>query len=328
MSISLNLGKWGAIFPVPNCVVDEEIKLASENQLKVLLFVLRNSSAVLTEKYVGEQLNILEEDVKDAILYWIDRGVLSKGGSLPQGEAVSEGKPLAEEKIKSEPNPEPKRLLTRPQKPDSVHVAERIGTDQELAALLQEIEVLFARPISSGDMATVVYLHDTVGLPYSVLLMLVNYGVSIGRTDMNFIERTGNKWANEEILTIERAEEKIRNLQIYGDAWGRVSAVFGIYNTGTPTTAQQTNANRWINEWHFTDEMLREAYERCVNKKNTFNITYTNGILKKWKKNNITNLKELKEYDEKMSASKKKAPSQNEASYDIEQYENFSLFDD
>ena len=50
------------------------------------------------------------------------------------------------------------------------------------------------------------------------------------------------------------------------------------------TKAQQENANRWINEWHFSDEMLREAYERCVNKKNSFNITYTNGILKNWNK--------------------------------------------
>ena len=323
LSINLNLGKWGAIFAVPNCVVDEEIRLASENQLKVLLFVLRNSTLSLTEKYVGEQLNIAQEDVKDAILYWIDRGVLASDGSIPKkemGETSIQEKSESGEKEISDKKPRP---VSRSQKPDSIFVAQRIDTDSELASLLQEVESLFGRPISSGDTATVVMLHDTDGLPYDVLMMLFHYCHSIGRDNMKYIEKMGIRWADEDITTIERAEEKITVLQMYGEAWNKVARIFGMNSTGSPTKAQQENANRWINEWHFSEEMLREAYERCVNKKNTFNITYTNGILK----NNINSLKELKEHDEKSSRTKRKKTSAEETSYDIEKYENFSLFD-
>ena len=191
------------------------------------------------------------------------------------------------------------------------------------------------KPISNGDTATLVMLHDTDGLPCDVLLMLIQYCHSIGKDNMRYIEKMAVGWASEEITTVERAEEKISNLEKYGEAWNRVALIFGIQNSGSPTKAQQENANRWINEWHFSDEMLREAYERCVNKKNSFNITYTNGILKNWNKRGINSLKELKEYEEK---SRKKSSENNgnngnkgdnnpQVSYDIDKYEEFSMFD-
>lgn len=329
MSIQLNLGKWGTIFPVPNCVVDEDIRLASENQLKVLLYILRNNGDNLTEKSVGEQLNIAEGDVKDAVSFWVDRGVLTSQGDIPQCERAESPDETPVE-IKKKPRP-----LSRVQKPDSIFVSRRISEDNDLATLVQETQVILGKPISNGDTATLVMLHDTDGLPCDVLLMLIQYCHSIGKDNMRYIEKMAVGWASEEITTVERAEEKISNLEKYGEAWNRVALIFGIQNSGSPTKAQQENANRWINEWHFSDEMLREAYERCVNKKNSFNITYTNGILKNWNKRGINSLKELKEYEEK---SRKKSSGNNgnngnkgdnnpQVSYDIDKYEEFSMFD-
>ena len=323
MSIQLNLGKWGTIFPVPNCVVDEDIRLASENQLKVLLYILRNNGENLTEKTVGEQLNIAEGDVKDAVSFWIDRGVLSAQGDIPQGDK-SENSHEPPVEVKKKPRP-----LSRVQKPDSIFVSRRINEDKELATLVQETQVILGKPISNGDTATLVMLHDTDGLPCDVLMMLIQYCHSIGKDNMRYIEKMAVNWASEEITTLERAEEKITNLERYGEAWNRVAMIFGIQNSGSPTKAQQENANRWINEWHFSDEMLREAYERCVNKKNSFNITYTNGILKNWSKRNISSLKELKEFEEK--SQRKTTPNGGgesaNVSYDIDKYEEFSMFD-
>lgn len=323
MSIQLNLGKWGTIFPVPNCVVDEDIRLASENQLKVLLYILRNNGENLTEKTVGEQLNIAQGDVKDAVSFWIDRGVLSEQGDIPQADKSEKSdKPPVE--VKKKPRP-----LSRVQKPDSIFVSRRINEDKELATLVQETQVILGKPISNGDTATLVMLHDTDGLPCDVLMMLIQYCHSIGKDNMRYIEKMAVNWASEEITTLERAEEKITNLERYGEAWNRVAMIFGIQNSGSPTKAQQENANRWINEWHFSDEMLREAYERCVNKKNSFNITYTNGILKNWNKRNISSLKELKEFEEK--SQRKSTPNGGgenaNVSYDIDKYEEFSMFD-
>ena len=43
MSYHINLGQWNSVFAVPASLVDQHIKLASEAQLKVLLYILRHS---------------------------------------------------------------------------------------------------------------------------------------------------------------------------------------------------------------------------------------------------------------------------------------------
>ena len=87
--------------------------------------------------------------------------------------------------------------------------------------------------------------------------------------------------------------------------------------------------------WGFNDEMITEAYERCVNTKGEYNIKYINAILKRWYEKRIFSLDELSKEE---NASKKTAKSKtsskgsvftaDNASFDITQYEKQSLFDD
>lgn len=374
MLIELNLGKWGSIFPVPNSVVDEDIKLATENQLKVLLYVLRHNGDTLTEEILSDKLGINSDDVTDALNFWVSREVLSNTYDLPLRDNASVQKskvqparetvsrnatprtnvpnptvnqvqqnpiPINQGSVNQMPvnstvqNVEPvkevkkPRPLSRQQKPDSVFVAQRLKEDKQLAELLEEVQNVFGKPISSGDIATLVMLHETDGLPCEVLMMLVYYCHSIGKDNMRYIEKMGVEWAANDITTLERADERIANMQTYGESWKRVSQIIGMYNSGYPTKAQQENSNRWVNEWKFSDEMIKEAYERCVNHKNKFNISYTNGILKNWHKNGITTLQELRDFEEKKSVSNSTNKNQEKqaVSYDIDSYEDFSMFD-
>ena len=332
MSIKLNLGNWGGIFPLPNIVVDKYIKRVSSDQLKVLMYMFRHCEEVLNEGSVGKAVGIKnEDDVKDAVRFWINEGIITKEGEIPAPSAqqesdntvaISDNNSYTEIKEKKKPRP-----LSRAQKPDSIFVSERLTNNEELSALLNEVQLIFGKPISGGDTATLVMLHETDGLPCNVLLMLVQYCHSIGKGNMRYIERVAVQWAADDIITIERAEKKIKDMEMYGEAWNTVARIFGIQNSGSPTKAQKENANRWLNQWGFSEEMLREAYERCVNTKNTFNITYTNGILKNWKKYNISSLKELKDFEDKKSTTNKQGKSRQQVSYDIEEYEEFSMFD-
>ncbi len=330
MSIKLNLGIWGGITPIPNIVIDKYLKIASENQLKVILYIMRHNDSSLTEESVAKALGIKNSsDVSDAVLFWINEGIITKEGSIPHNESSNlqentEQNAPADKQEKRKPRP-----ISRAQRPDSIFVSERLTNNKDLAALLEEVQMIFGKPISNGDTATLVMLHETDGLPCDVLLMLVQYCASIGKGNMRYIEKVAVQWAADEILTVERAEKKIADMEMYGEAWNTAANIFGIHNSGSPTKAQKENANRWLNEWHFSEEMLREAYERCVNKKNSFNITYTNGILKNWKKYNINSLKELKDFEEKSTKkSEKKSEAKTSAvSYDIEEYEEYSMFD-
>ncbi len=330
MSYKINLGVWGSVFAVPSALVDSHLKIATESQLKVLLYILRNSEKDNTAESVSKALSVHPDEVKNAVDFWIERSIITKtedGLSVVQPTADTTDSKNIETiaPVKQKP-----RAMSRAQRPDPMFVARRLTQDSSLALLMDEAQIALSKPLSSGDTATLVMLHDTDGLPCEVLALLINYCVSIGKGNMRTIERMGINWASEGIFSLADAEAKIMKLSQSNNAWEKVSRIFGLKNIGSPTKTQLELSDCWVNEWKFSDDMLREAYERCVNQKGEFNIKYINGILSKWFASSIFNLEDLAQHD--LNATKKvrkadKAEERN-ASYDLETFESKSLFKD
>ena len=91
MEYKINPMAFTGIFPVPNSLVDENIRLASVVQLKVLLFILRHGNDGMAEtELIAEALSLEGDDVKDAMIFWGERGLLLKDGQLPTASAVTE----------------------------------------------------------------------------------------------------------------------------------------------------------------------------------------------------------------------------------------------
>lgn len=335
MFCKINLGQWNSVFAVPSSVVDQHIKLASEAQLKVLLYLLRHAGEELTESAVASALRISEEETENAIRFWIERELFAPvEGGLAPSQSVSEAPAPV-----SAPAEEAKKLRTavsRAQRPDPAFVAKLLQEDASLAGLLEEAQTVLKKPLSSGDTATLVMLYDTFGLPCAVIALMMNYLASAGSANMRAIERCGIRWADDGIKTVEDAEREIEHMSNSRDAWKSVSTLFGIRNVGNPTKAQLEHADRWVNIWHFSDEMITEAYERCVDTKGVYNISYINAILKRWYEKGIKSLDTLKK-EEAASKNKPKPKKKSGkgsvfsvegASFDVKKYEEDSLFDD
>lgn len=333
MSYKINLGAWGSVFAVPSALVDSHLKIATESQLKVLLYILRNSDAENSVESIAKAVSVHPDEVKNAVDFWIDRELVASFDntlSVVKTQAQDEN---VESVVETTPQKKP-RAVSRSQRPDPTFVAKRLIENKDLADLMNEAQIALSKPLSSGDTATLVMLHDTDGLPCDVLLMLINYCVENGKGNMRAIERMGTQWAAEGIYSIESAEQKIMRLSQSSNAWTRVSRLFGIKNVGTPTKVQLAFADTWCNDWKFSDDMLLEAYERCVNTKGEYNIKYINAILSKWYSAKIFNLDDLKAADEstskqKKSNSKKTQNSINELDdYDIMMFKSKSLYND
>ena len=66
------------------------------------------------------------------------------------------------------PAPVARPMPTKPQMQD---VIKKQQADGEFSQLLHDASARFGRPISHGDMETLLYLYDTAGMPASVILM-------------------------------------------------------------------------------------------------------------------------------------------------------------
>ncbi len=337
MAYNINLGAWGSVFAVPSVVVDDHLKIASAYQLKVLLYLLKNNSTPLDENAIGEALNMHPDDVKDSLSFWVERKVISISedeiAPAKPVKTVTESFSVTTVMPEEEPK-KAKRPMSRPTRPEPGYVIKRLGSDPSLAMLMDEAQRIFGRMLSNAEAGTLVMLMDTDGLPVDVILMLLQYCADNGKGTMRYVEKIGIEWGSEGINTIDLAEDKIRSLTESYSCYNRVATTFGMKNVGSPTKKQLSLANQWVSTWSFSEDMLRLAYERCVDSKGELNMDYINGILKKWYMAGWKNPDDVeKEESEapkkpmKKAAKKKSNALESDASYDIDEYEKKSIFD-
>ena len=337
MSYSINLGSWNSVFAVPCSVVDDNLKLAGSVQLKVLLWVLRHAGEPFEAKDIADALGIDRADVGDAMLYWRENGLISVDGetlSPPASTAADEKvEPAPLQQKVAGPPEKPHHLLSRPQKPDSEFVAKRMAESKEIACLMQSAQQILGRLLSGGDLATLLMIHDDYGLPCDVIAMLIQYAVNAGRANMRYIEKAAIDWADNDINTHEKAEGRLNLLAKDQKAWRTVEQAVGSPHRA-PSKREESLAPIWVNEWKFSPEMIREAYDRTIDGAGKYQTAYMNKILERWHKDEITTAKqaadEEAEHVKARSSHKSgngKQEKQKKYTFDIDEYERTSMND-
>ena len=283
------------------------IRLSCSIQLKVLLVAIKEN---FKEKFNSEQISAeLKKDIADveeAIEFWVNLKIIKIINKSPKNISKSDKK--KDEKSS--------------QKISKDHITKRIQSDEEINYLLNAIETAVGRPLSGTDVSVILNLKDGEGMPCNVILMLIRYCVQIGKAATRYIEKVGIDWARNGIDTVELAEKKIQLLNNSKKIWKKFEKIAGIPDRA-PTKKEEETIFRWFNEWNFSESMITEAYEKCVNKKGAYILSYMDGIVKKWHTQNIKKLSDLN--NSKKNSNKKK--DIDRPSYDLEKYESFNIFE-
>ena len=279
------------------------IRLSCSIQLKVLLVAIKEN---FKEKFNSEQISAeLKKDIADveeAIDFWVNLKIIKIINKLP--------KKVSKLNVKKE------------EKNSEDYISKRIKSDEEINYLLNAIETAVGRPLSGTDVSVILNLKDGEGMPCNVILMLIRYCVQIGKAATRYIEKVGIDWARNGIDTVELVEKKIQLLNNSKKIWKEFEKIAGISDRA-PTKKEEETIIRWFNEWNFSESMITEAYERCVNKKGAYILSYMDGIVKKWHTQNIKKLSDLN--SSKKNPNKKK--DTDRPSYDLEKYESFNIFE-
>lgn len=320
MEYRLHMGPWNSVFAVPTALVDRYLKLAGKEQLQVLLWMLRHGGEAFSPEALAQELALDQDAVLDALDYWQQEGLLaSREGQLtPAAQPEAPQAPAAPQAPGQAPGLPPKRRLVRP---DTQHLAARMGESEEIRFLMQEAQATFGKTISPAMAATLLAMCDDYGLPVEVVVMLLHYAKDVGKTGTAYLDSVARDWAESGVFTLEAAEKKLQELEEHRQAWAKVQSAAGLPRRA-PSRKEEDAAYRWVYQWKFTGEMLRAAYERCVDNTGKFNISYINKILEGWHKQGARNLQEVDALE-----AKKKEEREQGTSYDIDQLEKMSFFD-
>ena len=312
--VKVNIENVGNVFMLPSSVVDNHIKLAGAVQLKVLLCVFRNISSGILVSELASSLNLDKSDVIDALNYWIEAKIL-RSKSTPETSVKTETKVI---NISSETDTNPatvKSLETlSAKKPTRAEVAMRGQESTELKFLFKEVQTRFGRTITQSEAASLVYMHDYNGLPVEVILMMVEVMCQNGAKGMKYLEKMALDWANNGIDSISKAEKYIIKLNSHKKAWGQVCKAFGI-EARKPSKKETDFSAKWVHEWNFDFNVLRFAYDICVDSTGKLSLPYINKVLQSWHEKGVKTVTDAENFNKN---TKKTSSQLSEKSYDIE----------
>lgn len=281
------LGSWRSVFAVPSEVVDKHLRLAGAAQLKVLLFLLRHSDCPIDAQMLAENIGLSVEDTKDAVDYWLCCGLLCDNGSslMPSGTQSPDTqfvKPdIPAVAAPSIPDSQPKPAKKERIRYSHRECAEILAEDESIAQMLPVIEGILEKQLNHTEISVYVTIVRWYGLQPDCLVMLVSYCKSIGKATANYIEATAKGWSEDDILTIDKAEEKIAKLTKIRSSWNKVRNTLDIPER-KPTAKEEEYCTRWLDEWCFGTDIIKLAYEKCIDSKGKLSFAYMNAILKSW----------------------------------------------
>lgn len=319
----INWEKTDGVFAVPNETADC-LKLASGAGVKILLLMLRYGKEC-TYDTIKSALGSDDETIEDALSYWAQVGILKPADGVPQ--KLPEPAPRhisapAPRPAEDKPKVSPTRTMTPKE------IAERIESSPEIAFLFTSVENCLGRILNHTEHRSLIWIHDYLGLPSDVLLMLIEYCKSINKTNIRYIETIAVSWQEKGVFTHEAAAAEIDGMVKSHTLSRQVSTKLGLNRN---LISKEQN---FVDEWSsrgITIEMIYYAYEKNIEAIGKLSFAYMNKIIQSWIENGLRSVKEVEEFDSMQRAEREKQKNstkqedKGEHSYDLDMFDTFAL---
>lgn len=283
--------------PVSNIFIEKYMPKARGEFIKVYLLGLRycmSGELGVSSDIMASTLHLLESDILNAWNYWNDEGVIKIQPVDNKGNFSISFVELNDIK---EDNAEDVNLL---QELDNTGVKD----------MLQDIEKLLARPLSSKEMTMYISWTKDYNFAPEIILLLIQYCASRGKTDWRYIETIALSWFDAKIQSIEDAQTFIRK---HEDKWVLIRKILNYLGIKDAEIMkpQEDMLNKWITMYKFPAEVVFKAIDICFERINKAEFKYIDGILTSWYKEGIRSLEDIALKDSKKTSYKKKTAMDN-----------------
>ena len=297
---------------VSNEFIDTYMASANGEYVKVFLYLLRHANEDLTISAIADALNHTESDVKRALSYWREAGVLAEEEKAPVVEKPAVCEPdrgnAAVEAVATAAVPEnstgPLREL--PECGNTYERMQKLSEDDEFATLLYVVQQYLGKTFTQIECEKFAYFYDCLGMSVELLEYLAEYCAGGGHTSIRYIEKVALNWYQVGIKNREDAKDYTMR---FNRDMSSVMKAFGITNRN-PGIAEQEFMKKWFKEYGFDSAIVTEACNRTITATGSASFPYTDKILSGWKENGVRTLSDVKELDKRRQMAK---PQQEKA---------------
>lgn len=300
--------------PVSNIFIERYMPKARGEFIKVYLLMLKYSftgEIGVNSAVLATYLDLLESDIINALNYWNDEGVIKLIQRDEYGNFDIDFVDLSEENSSNN---------------KKINLVEEL-TNNSNSGMLKDIGNLLGRTLSPTEVETYIGWKKDFKFSPELILLLIEYCVSKGKTNFRYIEKVAIAWYEMNIKTIDEAQNYIRKNE---DKWGTYREILkflGIRNAEI-MKPQEEMFEKWTSTYNYSLDIIKKACDICFQRLNRADFKYIDGILSKWHKDNLRTLADIekKDSDYKNSSNKKlynKPTSNNYNTKPKSRFDNF-----
>ena len=201
-------------------------------------------------------------------------------------------------------------------RPSVDEIKREIESGSDFSIVVEETQKSLGKILSSDDLERLFGIYGDLSMPAEVILQLITFCISeckrrgSGRApNMRYIEKVAYTWAREGILTFERAEEYIKNLEALRGVRGEIKSAMKIRDREFSTT-EKKYVDKWI-AMGFEVGAVEIAFDRTLVKTGKLAWNYMDSIMSSWDEKGIHTAKEIAEKDSGYSKNAKSFVSKN-----------------
>lgn len=174
------------------------------------------------------------------------------------------------------------------------------------------------------------YIYDIFESPQEVKkqppenLPLENQPVD-NRVQLSTNEQSTNEQSTNDavINSFNSCKSKEKKPKSNKTPWKKVQTLFGL-DRRSPSIKEKESATRWVDEWEMPDELILEAYNRCIDSIGKYRNAYIDKVLEQFHTHSI---KTIEQANEARAMNKSKyGKKESDPSYNINEYEKWDMF--
>lgn len=265
---------------IPNSIIDKDMLDANELQLKVYLYILRNTGAGISVQIssMADYFNETEKDITRAIAFWQKRGVFN---------------------CASCPCTTPDKVAIPAMSRDAWKVIAETSDFQELRFVA---ETYLAKPLTKTDLETLLFIKENLNFSNELIEFLLEYCAERGKKSFKYIQSVALSWSKDGITTPEEAQLQTAKFS------QRIYAVMNaLGKKSEPTNTELNYINRWYDQYGFEADVILEACRRTVLATDKNRFSYCDKILSSWFSSGVHHTTDITQADASYHSQKKQA---------------------
>ena len=169
----------------------------------------------------------------------------------------------------------------------------------ELGKLYYVAEIYFQRNLSSAELSMIDYFVNDLNMSADLVEYLLEYCIGKGHTSVRYMETVAQNWIAKNITTVQQAKDESRS---FGGDYTVILRELGL--TRKPAPAETALMDKWLSEYAFSLDLIKEACRRTVLQASSPSLSYADSILTRWHNASVRSLRDVARLDADHEASK------------------------